>query len=452
MVRHSLVAKSLLYAAVVVGLSVPGAMWVGHLLIEQGRNADVRGYVGPMLEGAAHEFERTSGTLGPTSAQLADMSALTHHEMHFIPWSSTNSYPPELAKQRVIIDDRPLDQKPHHWVRIERGGAPVGALEVEPWSGRRLHPRVPGPPLFWGWICLLLVCLVPPLWIWVVRPLRIMTAVAQRLGAGDLETPVAITRRDEFGELEAAFEHMRVDLRGAMELKERLLTDVSHEIRGPLSRMTLALPLIRQQSAPNPILELFARELKAADELLEQVLELSRGRRQASLPREALDLAEIARKVVHDRSIVTEQKAFTLQTDWTPAPVLGNSRMLEIAMGNLLDNALKYTPVGGHLWVETRIDGAWVSFTVRDDGAGIAAMHLPQIFDPFYRPDDSRSRETGGSGLGLSIVRSIAEAHQGSALLHSIEGTGTTAEMRLPLAGPYDGEMPVVTNPRSLRA
>jgi signal transduction histidine kinase len=102
--------------------------------------------------------------------------------------------------------------------------------------------------------------------------------------------------------------------------------------------------------------------------------------------------------------------------------------------------------------VETRIDGAWVSFTVRDDGAGIAAMHLPQIFDPFYRPDDSRSRETGGSGLGLSIVRSIAEAHQGSALLHSIEGTGTTAEMRLPLAGPYDGEMPVVTNPRSLRA
>ena len=97
----------------------------------------------------------------------------------------------------------------------------------------------------WVWLLLLMLIIVPPIYLWVLRPLREMVEVAHRLGGGDLDTPVAVGRKDEFGELERAFEHMRAELKQAVEQRERLLTDVSHEIRAPLARMMIALPLLR---------------------------------------------------------------------------------------------------------------------------------------------------------------------------------------------------------------
>jgi len=121
--------------------------------------------------------------------------------------------------------------------------------------------------------------------------------------------------------------------------------------------------------------------------------------------------------------------------DLEPASTEGDESLLRRAMGNLLDNAIKYTPERGRIAVATRVDGDEAVFRVADNGPGIPAAALPHVFEPFFRPDTSRTRETGGTGLGLSIVRAIAEQHGGKAALESEEGTGTTAELRVPAIG-----------------
>lgn len=105
---------------------------------------------------------------------------------------------------------------------------------------------------------------------------------------------------------------------------------------------------------------------------------------------------------------------------------------LRQAVGNLLANALRHTPVGGRVSLRAYADGDDVLIEVADTGGGIAPEHLPHVFDRFWRAEKSRSRQTGGSGLGLAIVRQLAEAHGGSAAVHSELGRGTTVVLRLP--------------------
>lgn len=436
MVRHSLIVKIYLYAAVVLFCSIPLALMVGELLRSQGRQEFSRAFLGPQLGFLEQEVERSVHGGAPSGARLEELGQGLRHQLRFVPWDRAGAYPPELRRQNLLLDPRPPHEHPRHWLRIDHAGKPVGALEAAP-IGPRGGPKPGGPftpQLALLWVLLLVLIVVPPIWLWVIRPLRVMVRVAGRLGSGDLETAVALERHDEFGELERAFEQMRVELRRALMQRERLLTDVSHEIRGPLTRMTLALPLLRQQGASGPVLEIMERELKAADMLLGDVLALARGRSPAALSRTRLDLAELAREILGERVIVRDQKGLHLDCRLDPAPIEGDRRQLERALGNVIDNALKYTPEGGHVLVTTGIEGAESWFRVVDDGPGVAPEHLPLLYEPFYRPDDSRSRETGGTGLGLAIVRDVAQSHGGTVQFDSIVGRGTRVELRFSMS------------------
>gem|GEM_PF-1904320 len=449
--RRSLVLKMGLSVSLVFFACVPITLMVGHHLKQQGRNESIRNFITPQIAAIGQEVERILDGRPPLPGQLADLERITHHHLRFVPWEAASTYPEALKTGALLVDDRPIREGTTHWIRLEAAGRPFGALEVKPtWlQGPRARspilpamptlskdgpPRLPppGPGLSEFallWLSLLGLAIVPPLWFWVIRPLRAMVAVARRLGKGDLDTEISVRRSDEFGELERAFEGMRVELRRAIQQRERLLTDVSHEIRGPLTRMTLALPLLQQEGAPSAITELFSRELKAADEMLGDVLALARGKSPAALQLQQVDLAAIARKLLDERLIVAQQAELNVTASLLSAPMLGDERLLARAMGNLLDNALKYTEKGGSIIVSTREEDGRVCFSVRDDGPGIADAHLPFIFEPFYRPDDSRSRETGGTGLGLAIVRGIAENHGGTATLDAKLGRGTTATL-----------------------
>jgi two-component system sensor histidine kinase BaeS len=290
------------------------------------------------------------------------------------------------------------------------------------------------PQTAWIWLLLLGLIIVPPLFVWVLRPLREMVAVAGRLAAGDLETPVTIDRRDEFGELEGAFEHLRVALRRSLQQREQLLTDVSHEIRAPLARMMIALPLLRCEGASGPVTQIFEHELRAVDALVGEVLALARGGFQELLARETVDLAAIAAQLAADRAPFAAQKGLALTVAGTAAPVIGDAKLLTRAIGNLLDNALTYTDAGASVQIETGVEAGEAFARVADTGPGIDAEALPHVFEPFWRPDTSRSRETGGAGLGLSIVRRVAQSHGGTATVVSPAGGGTIAELRLPSA------------------
>jgi two-component system sensor histidine kinase BaeS len=285
----------------------------------------------------------------------------------------------------------------------------------------------------------LLLAIVPPLYMWVLKPLRRMVAAAQRLGAGDLDTPIHTTRRDEFGELEQAFERMRQEVKRSMEQRDRLLTDVSHEIRGPLARMTLALPLMKKEGASGPVCDIFAQELEAVEHLVGEALALARGGYAPAHAHEPVDLGVLLAELIRTRQLWITEKDLQLSADYQPVCVSADRQLLARALGNVLDNALKYTDPGDTLHVATGTEGSEAWVRIQDSGPGIAPEHLPLVFEPFYRPDTSRSRETGGAGLGLSIVKRIVESHGGTVTLQCPPGEGTLVEMRLPLrSGPSE--------------
>lgn len=437
---RSLLVKTAAYAVLVVAIASPPAIFVARTIFESGRRQDAPRFLLPLLSYIEAELEREWDGRPPRGPRLAQFEALSHHAVRVLAWGEPG-IPAALRTTEHMLDLEDMHRRPlHHWARLDVGGRPVGAVELAFDPATALARGLPPPPAFpgpfspdmaWIWILLLGLIVVPPLYVWVLRPLREMEAIAQRLGAGDLATPVAVHRRDEFGALERAFESMRVELAQALAQRERLLTDVSHEIRGPLARMMLALPLLRKDGAPRSVTEVFEQEVRTVDELVGDVLALARGGFQDRMAWSHQDLAQLAGQIVAERATSAAQRGVALTAELAPAPLAGDAKLLLRAIGNLVDNALKYTPPGGQVAVSTGPDagGAWLR--VADTGEGIPPEHLARIFEPFYRPDTSRSRETGGVGLGLSIVKRVAQSHGGTVTLAS-PGSGTVAELRLP--------------------
>jgi signal transduction histidine kinase len=242
-------------------------------------------------------------------------------------------------------------------------------------------------------------------------------------------------------------------LQAAFDRQRQFTADASHELRTPLTIIGLeagrALSSGRNAKDFQQALEVVQSENKFMTRLVEELLILARmDAGQVHLKREPLDLSDLALEVVERYAPLAEQKAIQLKTGALPElSILGDRQTLAQAIGNLIDNAIKYSLAGEEQWVcvetGTRQEGsqalAWVS--VSDNGPGIAAEHLPHLFDRFYRVDRARSRnleddtseETiAGSGLGLSIVHWIVQTHAGQVTVKSEPGQGTTFEIQFP--------------------
>ncbi|MEB3204761.1 MAG: HAMP domain-containing sensor histidine kinase [Candidatus Sericytochromatia bacterium] len=319
---------------------------------------------------------------------------------------------------------------PGYWVRLGSLDQPLGAAHViVPAPVPDAPPMVRYPwlgPVVLGFI------LIPPLWLWVVIPLRRIQQRAHQLALGDLETPVPRTRRDEFGDLEETLEGMRARLAELMASKDRLLSDVSHELRAPLSRAFLAISLVQADAESAPYVARVRQDLEAIERLVGELLEAARSRRHSGEVRTEVDLAEVARALVRERELMPEEMDVRFSMTLSPCRVLGDERLLARAVRNLLDNAWRYTPKGGHIFLEVGTEGRQARVCVVDDGPGIPAEHLDKVTEPFYRADGSRARTSGGVGLGLAIVKGIAERHGGRLELISPASGGTRASLLLP--------------------
>ena len=154
-----------------------------------------------------------------------------------------------------------------------------------------------------------------------------------------------------------------------------------------------------------------------------------------SVRREPVDVANVAREVCRKLAPLSEQRKVPLACEVTePAVVPGDAVALEQMIFNLAENALRYTPSDESATVRVAVSDGEVIVEVADHGSGIAAEHLPQLFERFYRVDKARSREFGGAGLGLSIVKTLAAAHGGSVEVRSEVGKGSTFTLRFPRA------------------
>lgn len=263
----------------------------------------------------------------------------------------------------------------------------------------------------------------------VLRPIGTLTTAARRLGSGDRDGRVPDNGRDEIGELARAFNHMADSLRAAEADQRRLIADVAHELRTPLTNLRGYLEAI-QDGVLEPTPELFASlhdEVIHNQRIVDDLQELALAEAGALVyDRAPTDLAELMATVrtAHRADLVVE----------ADGPLIADvdADRIRQAVGNLVANALRATASGGTVTLRSRLDGDRAVLEVSDTGVGIAAEHLPLVFDRLWRADAARGRDSGGSGLGLAIVRQIVRDHGGDITAASTPGAGSTFTIVLP--------------------
>jgi two-component system, OmpR family, sensor histidine kinase MprB len=259
-----------------------------------------------------------------------------------------------------------------------------------------------------------------------LRPVRRLTAAAESVAAtGNLSERVDVESGDELGRLAARFNGMLAALEDSVGRQRRLVADASHELRTPLTAARTNVDLLREGMLPEEeqrrAMDEASVELDALTSLVSDLVELARGE-ERKLRVEDVQLDELVDGVVERARSRAPHATFI--TALTPTKVRVDPILLERAVSNLLDNAVKYSPPGAPIEVSVR-EGEVV---VADHGPGVAEEDLPRIFDRFYRAAAARSKP--GAGLGLAIVREAAEAHGGRA---SVESSSVGARFRLTL-------------------
>jgi signal transduction histidine kinase len=272
----------------------------------------------------------------------------------------------------------------------------------------------------------------------ILAPVEALTAAVRRMEAGDLSQRVEVTSRDEIGELAQAFNAMADGLARLEELRRNMVTDVAHELRTPLSNIRGYLEAL-QDGVLEPergIIDSLHAEAMLLHHLVDDLQELSLAEAgHLKLERQPVALADIVDKAVEAVRPRAEAEVVTVQVD-LPEDLLVDVDPQRVGqvLRNLLENALTHTPACGEIAVTAHVEGQWVEVSVRDTGSGIAAEDLPYVFERFYRVDKSRSRATGGAGLGLAIARQLVEAHGGHIWVESTESEGSTFTFALPIS------------------
>jgi two-component system sensor histidine kinase BaeS len=274
----------------------------------------------------------------------------------------------------------------------------------------------------------------------LARPIHALTAAVQRMEAGDrsARVPVKGRRQDEVGRLAHAFNAMAVSMEENERQRQAMVSDIAHELRNPLTNVRGYLEGAQDGLVPldDALIASLLEESTLLGRLVDDLQDLAladAGR--LHLHPEPLDAVDLVEQVTASHRAAATVAGVTIATDVAgPVRIDADPGRLRQALGNLVGNALRYTPEGGSVTLSASAGAEWATITVADTGTGIAAEHLPHIFDRFYRADASRSRETGGSGLGLAITRYLIEAHGGTIEVESAEGAGSTFTIRLPLA------------------
>jgi signal transduction histidine kinase len=274
-----------------------------------------------------------------------------------------------------------------------------------------------------------------------LRPVRVLTATAREIAnsRGFARRVPASSQRDELGELGRTFNDMLESLEAAYRGQERFVADASHELRAPLTAIQANLELM--EGHPNmsgtdravAVAEA-SREAVRLSRLVADLLALARAdagvairRQPVELDRLSLEAVQESRHLAGGRRVEVEKLA--------PVVVMGDEDRLKQLLLILLDNASKYTSAAGDIRLRLQQDGSRAELRIRDNGVGIPPGDLPHVFERFYRADPARTRDPGGTGLGLPIARWIVEQHGGEIRLESEPGRGTEVIVRLPVRG-----------------
>jgi len=272
----------------------------------------------------------------------------------------------------------------------------------------------------------------------LTRPITQMAAVASRIAAGGYDARVPPSRLgEEFATLDHAFNRMAATLEHTERQRRELLADVAHELRTPVATVDSFLEGLEDDVIPanDDTWQTMREQTRRLRRLVDDIDSVSRAEeRQLDLHRTALPVDDAVDDAVRATAIAFADKGVALEhrRSGTAALVEADADRLREILDNLLSNALRHTPAAGVVSVTTSTRPGAVDVTVSDTGEGIAARHLPHVFDRFYRVDPARSRATGGSGIGLTIARALARAHGGE-LSAASDGVASGARFTLTL-------------------
>ena len=274
----------------------------------------------------------------------------------------------------------------------------------------------------------------------IVSPVKAISSAAARVAAGDYSQRIPIKSRDELGEMANAFNTMAADLATQQDLRKRAMADIAHELRTPLSVLQIDLESIEdgisQPDAEN--IESLLDQVGYLNKLVEDLRILSLAEAgELQFEMQPMDVNTLVKMITNRVRKSVQEKGKELAMDLSSDAVVANideQRMAQVIL-NILANATQHTADGDVITVKTARQGQEAVISIEDTGEGIPEKDLEHIFERLYRASSSRSHQNGGSGLGLSIARSLIQAHGGKIWAESVQGEGTKITFTLPLIG-----------------
>lgn len=315
------------------------------------------------------------------------------------------------------------------------------------------RPRPPLPLPFWPrnwWVQLTAVLITAGILCYglaryISSPVTKLRAATQQLASGDLTARVGAAqqrRRDEVADLGRDFDIMAERIETLMTSQQRLLHDISHELRSPLARLNIALELARQGDSIEVgwALDRIEREARRLNDLITQLLTLARLESDKTAPEsERIELERLIQEIAEDADFEAQSHSRTVRIVRSePCPVSGNEHLLRSAIENVVRNAVRYTAKGSEVIITLNCrdhnGNKEAVIGVLDQGAGVPQAALPSIFLPFYRVADARDRKSGGIGLGLAISQRAVRLHGGTITASNAPTGGLLVEIALPIS------------------
>jgi two-component system sensor histidine kinase CpxA len=431
---RSIYAKLVLWAVGVSALSLIGFIATFWYLQppQPGRRGFINGLMSLQLEGARRALE--DGGPERLAAYLTRLDEDFRVEHHLVDRRGV-----DLVDGRDRSDDLAHASSPPHPPAPRSNGGLAATLAVD--DGPRLLVLVPRPPRwtatlpYYLWILVPVLGLLYALAVHLARPLQNLRRAVDRFGRGELSTRIGSQRRDEIGELARAFDLMAQRIESLMSAQRRLIQDVSHELRSPLTRLGLAVRLGRDGGDCSKAMERIKREVDRLSSLVDELLRLNSAEEDAAARgRDEVPLHDLLRAVVDDCAVEAEARGCRLELRIAaPATTLGDPELIRRAVENVLRNAVRHSPADMPVEVDLRPDGTAATIAIRDHGPGVPDDALTAVFRPFFRIEGDRSRSSGGVGLGLAIAERAVRLHDGIiAAANACPGLEVT--IRLPIA------------------
>ena len=413
---RSLFAKTLLWFLATTAVALGGFVITTALTVS---STEPRGPFGMLLNVQVEEAKRAYDTGGrdALAAVLAKFQQITDMQVVFTDSKGTDLVAgkprPDLLRRQErsrwrlpfpFGGRRPIIARPdssrQYWLYL--------IDERRNWSFFFLQPQH-------LWIIGLVVLLCYGFAYHLTSPVRRLRTAVECFGRGDFSARAETDRKDELGQLAGSFNQMADRIQTLLSAERRLLLDISHELRSPLARLSVAIELARSGENREGMLDRIQKEADRLNELVAELLQVTRVEGDPSMQKtETVRLDELLGDLVYDSLIEAQAKDVRLLLK-APLPVTinGDEELLRRAIENVIRNAIRYAPPGTSLDIELTRSADCIRILVRDYGPGVPDEALPRIFDAFYRVDSDRNRASGGLGLGLAIARRAVELHKG---------------------------------------